>query len=105
MSERLKALIREAKEELGITIKPEDLEYSTIMHRFADDKSERIDFFFSCKTWTSKEQICEANKCDDLKWVEMSKLPENTIDYVGKGIECYEQNMKFIEFGWERRNA
>lgn len=98
------AVIREAKEELGITIKPGNLEYSTIMHRYADDKSERIDFFFSCEKWAGKEKICELNKCDDLKWVDMNELPENTIDYVRKGIECYEQGVKFIEFGWEGRN-
>lgn len=98
------AMIREAEEELGIKIRPDDLKFSTIMHRYSDDKSERMDFFFSCKTWAGKETICEPNKCDDLKWVDIGKLPDNTIDYVRRGIECYQQDVKFIEFGWEAKN-
>lgn len=95
------AMIREAKEEIGIEILPQNLVYSTVMHRLSDDKSERIDFFFSCKKWSGKEKICEHDKCDDLKWVFMTKLPENTIEYVNAGIGCYLNNINYTEFGWE----
>jgi mutator protein MutT len=97
------AMIREAKEEIGITIQPEDLEFSTIMHRYGDDKSERIDFFFSCEVWTGTESICEPHKCDDLKWVDIGQLPENTISYIREGIDCYKRGVKFMEFGWEQK--
>jgi 8-oxo-dGTP diphosphatase len=37
------ATIREAREEVGITLKPEDIEVIHVMHRKAEE--ERIDFF------------------------------------------------------------
>ncbi len=95
------AMIREATEEIGIEISPHDLVYSTVMHRFSDDKSERIDFFFSCKKWSGTEKICEHDKCDDLKWVSLQELPENTIEYVKAGIDCHLKNINYTEFGWK----
>lgn len=95
------AMLRETVEEIGIKISPKDLKFSTVMHRYSDDGSERIDFFFSCKTWTGTEKICEPDKCDDLKWVPLDDLPANTIEYVKAGINCYLNNIKFTQFGWE----
>lgn len=94
------AMIREAMEEIGVEISPHDLVYSRVMHRFSDDKSERIDFFFSCKKWSGIEKICEPDKCDDLKWVSLQKLPGNMIEYVQAGIDCYLNNIEYTEFGW-----
>lgn len=95
------AMVREAMEEIGIKILPKDLQYSTVMHRYSDDKSERIDFFFSCEKWEGEEKVCEQDKCDDLRWVAFDKLPENTIEYVREGMHCYLEGKKYSEFGWE----
>ncbi|HRO64782.1 MAG TPA: NUDIX domain-containing protein [Candidatus Dojkabacteria bacterium] len=38
------SMVREAMEEIGIKILLQDLKYSTVMHRYSDDKSERILF-------------------------------------------------------------
>src|SRR5688572_398049 len=42
------AAMREAEEEVGVVIKPEDLLPAHIVHRHCSDH-ERIDFFFSAK--------------------------------------------------------
>ena len=44
----IQAMVREAKEEGGINIKPEDLEVVHVMHR-KEPNEERIDFFISRK--------------------------------------------------------
>jgi 8-oxo-dGTP diphosphatase len=98
------AMIRESMEEIGITISAKDLEYSTVMHRNSDDGTERIDFFFSCNKWVGEIKICEPNKCDDLRWVNISDLPKNTISYVQVGINCYQNHITFAEYGWENKN-
>lgn len=46
----LEAMCREAKEEAGITIQPDDLVFTHVMHRLnADPDDEYVDFFSSAK--------------------------------------------------------
>jgi len=99
-NERVKtAMIREAKEEVGIGIKESDLEFIQIMHRKSDD--ERIDFFFLAKKWSGDIEIKEPHKCDQLGWFNLDRLPENTIPYVRRAIENYKNRIKFDQFGWD----
>jgi 8-oxo-dGTP pyrophosphatase MutT (NUDIX family) len=41
--------IREAKEEVGVDLKAEDMIFSSVMHRTEDD--ERVDFFVHVQQW------------------------------------------------------
>lgn len=93
-----KAMIREAKEEIDIDIKPEDLEIVHVMHRKSND--ERIDFFLKSKKWEGKIKNKESDKCDDLRWFELKKLPQNLIPYVRTAIIYVKNKTFFSEFGW-----
>ncbi|MDI6722014.1 MAG: NUDIX domain-containing protein [Candidatus Aenigmarchaeota archaeon] len=92
------AMIREAREEAGIGIKPEDLEIAHVMHRKAEN--ERIDFFIRAKKWAGEPANKESHKCDDLKWFGMDDLPDNTIPYVRHAVHCIRNNIFYSEFGW-----
>lgn len=94
-----KAMIREAKEEVGIKIKEKDLEFVHVMHRLSDE--ERVDFFFVCKKWQGEPRIMEREKCDELKWEETDDLPVNTIPYVRAAIKSFQQKQFFSEFEWK----
>jgi len=59
------AMIREAKEEAGITIKSADLKVVHTMHRKSLDQ-ERIDFFLLGITWTGDISNLEPDKCAGL---------------------------------------
>jgi len=89
---------REAKEEIGITIKAEDLELVHMMHRRQLD--ERIDFFFVTSVWEGQIVNMEAEKCAELSWFAVDSLPLNTIGYIRKTIEQYQANILYSEFGW-----
>ena len=91
------AMVREANEEAGIVIAPENLQLSHIMHRQA--KTERVSFFFRCDVWEGDIRNMEPNKCDDLSWFPLDALPENTIAYVRQAIEL-SQTQVYSEFGW-----
>jgi 8-oxo-dGTP diphosphatase len=96
--EVLSAAIREAREECGITISPDHLKMSQVMHRKSTD--ERIDFFVVANKWTGEIVNYEPNKCDDLAWFPLNNLPSNLIPYVRRGIENYLQGSWFDSYGW-----
>ncbi|MCX6815823.1 MAG: NUDIX domain-containing protein [Candidatus Aenigmarchaeota archaeon] len=94
----LQAMIREAKEEAGIDIEEKDLEVVHVMHRKTDH--ERIDFFIQAGKWKSEPKIMEPNKCDNMRWFPIEKLPENTIPYIRQAIEKINNKVFYSEHGW-----
>ena len=70
------ALIREAKEEIDLEIKEEDLQLVSIIHPYQEDY---INVFFTTNKYLGIPKIMEPNKCDDLKWFDINELPENII--------------------------
>lgn len=97
----MQAMIREAREEAGIIIKPKDLHVVHTMHRKSNDNQEYIDFFLNCDKWKGEPKIMEDDKCDDMKWFALNELPDNLLLNVKKAIENYLNNIFFSEFGWE----
>lgn len=94
-------MLREAKEEAGIYIDIEDLEVVHVMHR-NDTNEERVDFFLTPKRWKGEPKNLEPHKCDDLRWFDLGKIPENTIPYIKQAIDCYLNNKTYSEHGWGR---
>lgn len=90
---------REAFEEIGIKIKPEDMEVVHVMHRKAAN-DERIDFFMTATTFEGQLENREPEKCDDLGWFALDDLPPNTIDYVRVAIENALAKKFYSEYGW-----
>ena len=95
----LSAGIREAREEVGVELEAADLEFAGVMHRREGD--ERIDFFLRVLKWHGEPFNNEPEKCDDLRWVGLDSLPENTVPYVRRAIENLHQGRTFDEFGWD----
>lgn len=98
--EQLKAaMIREAREEIGIELDPQVLEVVGVMHRLSNN--ERIDWFLTASVWSGEIANTEPDQCDDLRWFALDALPENVIPYVRRALENYQQGRWFDSFGWE----
>lgn len=70
------AALREAAEELGVRIRPDDLVPVTAMHRTGHTGlavDERVDFFLACRRWEGEPRLREA-KATDLRWVRLDRL-------------------------------
>jgi 8-oxo-dGTP diphosphatase len=91
-------LCREAMEEIGITISPSDLQFAHVMHQ--RDNHEYIDFYFVAKTWNGEPTNFEPEKCDDMQWFLLDKLPENVIPNVKQALSAYATSESYSEFGW-----
>ena len=72
---------REAAEEIGVTAL--DLEFVTAMQRtqHADPIDERIDFFFTARSWTGDPRIVEPEKCAELRWCPLDALPDPVVPH------------------------
>jgi 8-oxo-dGTP pyrophosphatase MutT (NUDIX family) len=92
------AAAREAEEEIGVCIEGGDLRFSSVMHR--NEGEERVDFFVQAQKWEGKPFNAEPDKCDDLRWVDVGALPDNTIPYVRRAIANHLNGITFEEFGW-----
>jgi ADP-ribose pyrophosphatase YjhB (NUDIX family) len=92
------AAAREAQEEIGVRIEPDDILFSSVMHRNEGD--ERVDFFVEVRAWLGEPLNQEPNKCDDLRWAEVASLPGNMVPYVRRAIQNHEAGIRFDEFGW-----
>ena len=94
------AMVREAKEEIGVDIKREDLRLVHVMHR-KEPNEERINFFFQAEKYQGEPKIMEPHKCDDLSWFDLDNLPENVIPYIKEAIKNILERKIYSEYGWK----
>ena len=94
----MNAAAREAQEEVGVKIEANDIVFASVMHRVEDD--ERVDFFVHVRKWQGEPFNAEPDKCDDLCWMDINKLPANMVPYVRRALENHFSNIRFDEFGW-----
>jgi len=97
------AAIREAREEAGVTLAPDDLQVVHVMNRKSEpgrSESGRIDFFVVVRRWAGEITNTEPHKCDQLAWFPLKSLPQNMVPYVKYAIERYQEGSYYSEFGW-----
>jgi 8-oxo-dGTP diphosphatase len=78
------AAIREAREEIGVGLDPDDLTPLCAMHRTHGNRrpiDERVDFFFTCTTWEGDPRVLEPQKSGGLEWFPLTDLPEKVVPH------------------------
>ncbi len=96
-------MIREANEEIGIKLNSNNLTLKLTMHRISPDR-ECVDWFFTANNWEGDIQNKEPQKCSDLSFFSIDKLPKKTIPYIVHAIESIQQQLTFTEFGWNNQS-
>ena len=97
----IEAIIREANEEVAITIDASNLRHIHTMHNLTENE-EWIGIFFVTDQWNGTPKVNEPEKHTEVKWVTVSELPDNTIPYVRQAIEAYQKKETYSEYGWDR---
>ncbi len=99
------AAIREAQEEIGIQLTPHNLKLVGIFERYSTSR-EMLDFYFVVDQWQGEIENQEPQKCSELCWHHLGKLPEDAIDYVRDALQLIHQNNfapnGYFEIGWEQ---
>lgn len=72
---------REATEELGVS--GVDLRFVTSMQRTQGGEpiDERIDFFFTARSWSGEPSVIEPEKCAGIRWCPLADLPDPVVPH------------------------
>jgi 8-oxo-dGTP diphosphatase len=95
------AICREAREEAGIELAPDDLAFAQIVHRA--DRGERVSFFFAATRWQGEVRNMEPHKASELAWFPLDRLPDDMVTYVRQAIERWRRGELYGESGWPAR--
>lgn len=91
---------REALEELGVG--DVALEFAFTMQRtaHADAIDERVDWFFTARSWGGEPRIMEPEKCAAIDWFPLAALPEPTVPHEAYALSQLGSGAAYLTFGW-----
>jgi len=96
------AAAREAKEEVGVDVKPEDLHLVHTQHRVAEEGNhERISLYFEAKTWQGEPYNAEPEKCSGLLWATLDELPPKIVPELQHLFKHLETKSPYGHFGFD----
>ena len=65
----------------------------------------RISLFFSALRWRGEPRNLEPDKCDELGWWPLDRLPLNMVPYVRQALALWQAGSAYSEFGWPSAGA
>ncbi len=89
--------VRELKEEAGILIQSTDIVKHLIMQH-KDIRGQRVYYFGLINDYKWKIQNMEPDKCADIKFFNLSNLPDKIIPHIKTAIQCISKNISYIEY-------
>lgn len=98
-------IVREAKEEAGITVEPSKLKFVHVSHRLSRNQvgQERIDLFYELLEWEGEVTNAEPEKCDDLSWFSINDLPDNMLPFIKLVLQAVAKGENYSEYVEEPR--
>ena len=97
-----KTAVREAEEELGITIEEDSLGFVALVHkREKDIDLTYVNAYFECNEFEGEPKICEPFKCSEIGWFDIDYLPDDLIDDRKEVVKALKSDCRYIEYGWD----
>ncbi|MGC4979445.1 NUDIX domain-containing protein [Streptomyces sp. DT193] len=97
-------LVREAKEEAGLTIAPEDVELVHTVHLIDSPTARpRIGLVFQARSWTGTPEVLEPDRCVEWRWWRPQDLPAAVVPYTRWAIDGILAGRPYSELGWGER--
>jgi 8-oxo-dGTP diphosphatase len=94
-------IVREAEEEAGLTIAPDDVELAHVVHLVDKPGDQpRIQLFFRARKWAGSPELREPDRCTAWKWWHPDQLPDRLVPYTRAAIEGIRAGHLFTPMGW-----
>jgi 8-oxo-dGTP diphosphatase len=94
------AAVREAKEEAGIDIRPEDLTHLLTSHRNSNNTTW-VDVVFEIRKWQGELYNAEPDKHSSLDWLNLDNLPDNVAPPGRYRLDQIAAGNRYAEYGWK----
>lgn len=100
------AVIREAHEEIGLTLAPEDVSAELVLQHRGPGEEPRIGWFFEAAYGTGGEpRNAEPDKCAELTWHGIAALPDDMVAYCRAALEAWRSVERFALHWQEEGDA
>ncbi|MGQ4360386.1 NUDIX hydrolase [Streptomyces sp. SAS_272] len=97
-------LVREAGEEAGLELAPEDVELVHVVHVVdSPDVRPRLQLVFRARRWAGEPRVLEPDKCLSWDWWPLDALPEPMVAYARTAVAGIRAGRPYSELGWERQ--
>ncbi|MET1033467.1 MAG: NUDIX domain-containing protein [Candidatus Saccharimonadales bacterium] len=94
------AAIRETFEEIGVTVRPEDLKQVFTTHRNCGDHV-RVDVYFEAIAWKGEPINMEPERHAKLEWFPKDNLPyDDIMNFQAFALRAIDRGEQYGEFGW-----
>lgn len=97
------AAIREAKEEVGVVVTPEQLTPVLICHRRElGEQMTWVDTVFVATRWKGELINAEPHMHSKVEWLDLANLPDNVIPSLRYMLDQYVAGKTYCEYGWQQ---
>ena len=95
----MNAAIREAQEEIGVTISPDDFELVHVLQVKANNKNTKdiFGFYFMAQSWHGTPINNEPHRHSEIGWFDMNNLPTNITEHALQALDGLKNNMRYSE--------
>ena len=66
----------------------------------ADPIDERVDFFFTARSWQGEPRIVEPHKCAALRWWPLGDVPEGVVPHEGLALASLGSGVRYETYGF-----
>jgi 8-oxo-dGTP diphosphatase len=73
--------------------------------RFGPPIEERVDFFFTARSWSGEPRILETTKATELGWYALDALPEPMVPHEAHALAHLTSGTRYLIFGWDPEPA
>ncbi|MFB7977891.1 NUDIX domain-containing protein [Streptomyces vinaceus] len=94
-------LVREAWEEAGLVIDPDDVELAHVVHVVDTPGGPPLmQLVFRARRWRGKPEVREPDKCLTWRWWTQHELPDRLVPYTRTAITAIAEGRPYSQLGW-----
>jgi 8-oxo-dGTP pyrophosphatase MutT (NUDIX family)/catechol 2,3-dioxygenase-like lactoylglutathione lyase family enzyme len=91
------AMVREAAEEIGVELDPDELRVALVMQHRGPGGAPRTGWFFEAEYDPARPPYNrEPEKCSGLAWFPLDALPDDIVAYCRAGLDGYRAGERFL---------